>query len=455
MSHFLKLILKYSASGIAKVIHWLRMMPMGLLIIGSSIIPLLIFDWSQSDAALPDGALDDVVINPITVPYLPIPFVEELDLPPPKFVKTVTVGTGDTLIAILTKEGVSAKESHRALGVLSKHYDPRRLQPGQALTLHLISKNLSQTEKLLASLTLRPSAFTEVNLERSGDAQFRAEKRKIVVRRTLKQTGGTIQNNLYVDATNAGVPAPIIMEFIRIYSWDVDFQRGIQPGDSFELLFEKLYTNDGKLIRYGNILFGNLILRKVSHPLHRYRTTKGLIDYFDEKGRSARKALMRTPINGARLSSGFGKRRHPILGYNKMHRGLDFAAPRGTPVYAAGDGRVVQRGRNGGYGHYIRIRHNSEFETAYAHLSRYHSRARRGKRVRQGQIIGYVGTSGRSTGPHLHYEILRNKRQVNPLKVKMPSGIKLSGKELVNFTKIRDKLMKQHFYLSRAEPVAR
>ena len=174
------------------------------------------------------------------------------------------------------------------------------------------------------------------------------------------------------------------MDFIRIYSWDVDFQRGIRPGDEFEILFEKLFTEDGEFARYGNILYGNLILSQDQHPLYRYKTGKGLIDYFNDKGQSARKALMRTPINGARLSSGFGKRRHPILGYTKMHRGLDFAAPRGTPIYAAGDGVIVRRGRNGGYGHYIRIRHNSDFETAYAHMSRYHSRAKQGQRVRQG-----------------------------------------------------------------------
>ncbi len=169
------------------------------------------------------------------------------------------------------------------------------------------------------------------------------------------------------------------------------------------------------------------------HPIYLHAPRDGDSDYFDDRGQSARKALMRTPIDGARLSSGFGRRRHPILGYTKLHRGVDFAAPRGTPIYAAGNGVVVRSGRNGAYGKYVRIRHNSRYSTAYAHMRAIDRGARRGKRVKQGQIIGTVGTTGRSTGPHLHYEILAGGRRTNPMKVKMPPGRKLKGEALEDF----------------------
>ena len=453
MSQFMQNIIKWLAKGLSVATRVMQKAPMGLVIVGSAILPLLVLDWSPSDAALRDPDLE-TMIRSTTVPHLPLPPVNAIDFPPPNFTKTIKAGKGDTLSALLTRAGVSPPEAHQAIKALSKHYNPKRLQLGQALTLYLVPQTSEPEDNRLTALTLRPSTFTEVSLKRDSADRFEAEKRKIAVDRRLVRTGGTIRSSLYIAARNAGVPAPVLMDFIRIYSWDVDFQRGIRPGDEFEILFEKLFTEDGEFARYGNILHGNLILSQDQYPLYRYKTGKGLIDYFNDKGQSARKALMRTPINGARLSSGFGKRRHPILGYTKMHRGLDFAAPRGTPIYAAGDGVIVRRGRNGSYGHYIRIRHNSDFETAYAHLSRYHSRAKQGQRVRQGQIIGYVGTTGRSTGPHLHYEILRHNRQVNPLRVKMPSGTKLRGKELARFTAVRAKMTNIYATASKATSVA-
>ena len=185
------------------------------------------------------------------------------------------------------------------------------------------------------------------------------------------------------------------------------------------------------------MLFAALTLSGQRRELTRFTPSSGKTDYFDQKGRSVRKTLMRTPIDGARLSSGFGMRRHPILGYSRMHRGVDFAAPKGTPIYAAGDGVVERAGRNGGYGKYIRLRHNGSYKTAYAHLSGYAKGVKRGRRVRQGQIIGYVGSTGQSTGPHLHYEVMVNGKQVNPRKIKLPSGEKLKGADLEAFLAIR------------------
>ncbi|MCK5546590.1 MAG: peptidoglycan DD-metalloendopeptidase family protein, partial [Rhodospirillaceae bacterium] len=220
---------------------------------------------------------------------------------------------------------------------------------------------------------------------------------------------------------------------IRIFSWDVDFQRDIWKGDGFEVMYHRFYDDDGNAIYDGTIKYAALSLQGKKIAIYLHTLKDGSTDYFNENGQSARKALMRTPINGARLSSSFGKRKHPILGYTKMHKGSDFAAPRGTPIYAAGNGTIDKSGRNGAYGNYIRIRHNSQYSTAYAHMKSIKRGMGKGKRVTQGEVIGYVGTTGRSTGPHLHYEILRGGRQVNPLRVKMPSGKKLKGDELVRF----------------------
>ncbi len=408
-------------------------LPWPLLIVIGLVSPLTFSDWMPGDAKIP-STMTLSSIQATTVPYLPITPVDERDLPPPRFTKTVEVGKGDTLIVLLTRQGLENKEAHLAIKALSKHYNPRRLRPGQELELVFDPQSTKPEDDRLSEMIIRPDIYHEINLVRLDEEVFEVNKRKTAVETRLLRATGKIESSLYVAATEAGVPVPVLMELIRIFSWDVDFQRGIRSGDRFEIVYENLYTEDKEFARHGEVLYGSLTLSGDERALYRHKTSKNLIDYFDEKGQAARKALMRTPINGARLSSGFGRRKHPILGYTKVHRGVDFAAPRGTPIYAGGSGTVVARGRNGGYGNYIRIRHNNDFQTAYAHMSRLHPRVHRGTRVRQGQIIGYVGSTGRSTGPHLHYEIIKNGRQVNPLRIKMPSGEKLTGQELVYFT---------------------
>ncbi|MBT7941992.1 MAG: peptidoglycan DD-metalloendopeptidase family protein, partial [Alphaproteobacteria bacterium] len=272
---------------------------------------------------------------------------------------------------------------------------------------------------------------------KNANNRFTASKVEKTLNRVLVRTEGTIRSSLYLSGRKAGIPDRVLVELIRAYSWDVDFQRDIRAGDGFQVMFEKIYDDHGNHVHSGDIRYAALTLSGKRHAIYRHVTKDGTDDYFDEKGRSARKALMRTPIDGARLSSGFGKRRHPILGYKKMHRGIDFAAARGTPIYAAGNGFVVKSGRNGAYGNYVKIRHNNRYFTAYAHMRRIHKSARQGKRVKQGQIIGYVGTTGRSTGPHLHYEILVGGKRTNPMRVKMPSGRKLKGKQLKTFLAAR------------------
>ena len=255
------------------------------------------------------------------------------------------------------------------------------------------------------------------------------------------RAAGTIDNSLFLDGERAGVPAQIIVEMIRMYSYSVDFQREIRTGDSFELVYERFVDENGDVAKTGQVLAASLTLS--GKPLtyyHFHPKGEPRADYFNAKGQSVRKTLMRTPIDGARLSSGFGKRKHPILGYTRMHKGTDFAAPHGTPIKAAGDGVINYIGTKGSYGRYIRIRHNGEYSTAYAHMRGYRRGLKKNSRVTQGQIIGYVGTSGRSTGPHLHYEVLKNGQQVNPLSIKLPTGIKLAGANLKSFLAYREEM---------------
>lgn len=347
---------------------------------------------------------------------------------------------GDTLTGMLVKVGVDRRDAVAAIDAMRDVFDPRRIRPGHEVSVMFerVADNKDPGDFLGFSMT--PDFDKEVKVARTEDGGFTATEMERDLTRAPVRASGVMDNGLFVDGQKAGVPVPVLVELIRAFSWDVDFQRDIWPGDSFEVMWQRAYDKAGETVHNGVILYAKLTLSGTPHTIYRFETAKGEFDYFDEKGQSARKALMRTPIDGARLSSRFGKRKHPILGYTKMHKGVDFAAPIGTPIYAAGDGRIEMAGRNGGYGNYVRIRHNADYSTAYGHMSRFAKRTRVGNRVRQGQIIGYVGNTGRSTGPHLHYEILHDHRQVNPLKVKMPSGEKLTGKALARFEATRTKL---------------
>ena len=242
---------------------------------------------------------------------------------------------------------------------------------------------------------------------------------------------GTINSSLYKSAVKLGMPENSLFEMVRLLGFSVDFQREIRKGDSFEVMFTKqVDLIENRVIDTKPINFVSIILSGHELNFFEYKDKYGFSGYYDENGKSSKRTIMKTPINGARLSSKYGSRRHPVLGYTKMHRGVDFAAPRGTPVFAAGDGIVEKAGWNGSYGRYIRIRHTGTYKTAYAHLSGINKKVKTGKRVSQGKIIGYVGSSGRSTGAHLHYEVLLNNQQINPMRVKLPSGKNIPKKDL-------------------------
>ncbi len=261
---------------------------------------------------------------------------------------------------------------------------------------------------------------------------------------------GKINSSLYESALKYGMPDNALHEMIKLLGFTIDFQREIRKGDKFEVLFTKeIDVLKNRILKTNPLSFVSITLSRKTLSFFKYNDEFGSPQYYDEKGYSSKRTIMMTPINGARLSSKYGNRKHPILGYTKMHKGLDFAAPIGTPVFAAGDGIIEVAGWNGSYGRYVKIRHKGIYKTAYAHLSKIHKKARVGNRILQGNTIGYVGSSGRSTGPHLHYEVLIHNKQVNPMKIKLPSGKNLPKKKLIDYKKHVKEILKQKYTLEK------
>jgi len=345
--------------------------------------------------------------------------------------KEVSVGSGQTIAGVLQGAGIDGSDAYYAVKALGKHFDPRRVRSGQELDVHF--KELSDGTVGFDRLEMKISPVKEVVVSKNGHEDFSAQLEEQELERKVYGRVAEIETSLYGSAARADIPSSIIAEMIRIYSWNVDFQRDVRRGDKVEVLYEAFENEDGDYAKYGKILYANIKKDGREKPIYRFEMDNGRVDYFGPKGTSIRNTLMRTPVNGARLSSGFGMRRHPVLGYNKMHKGVDFAAPTGTPIYAAGDGIVEEARRKGAYGNYVRIRHNSKLKTAYAHISKFKKGIRPGKQVQQGDVIAYVGSTGRSTGPHLHYEVLVNGVQVNPRSVDLPTGETLTGQQLNRF----------------------
>lgn len=337
------------------------------------------------------------------------------------------VDQGDTMTTLLKKAGLEMDDILKISKELNKYGNMRNLKIGQAF--YVTVDNLSEKSNKLLALRTSFHPQQEIEIIRNDNNIFETKEVSVELEKRLVRTSGVIKNNLLSSTTELGIPSQIMMEAVKALSYDVDFQRDLQIGDRFDVLYDRFYTPDGKLARHGNPLYISLILGDKAISLYRYTTQNGIVDYFDKEGRSIKRQLLRTPINAARISSKFGMRKHPVLGYSKMHRGVDFAAPIGTPILSAGDGVVAEIGRKGSYGNYIRVKHNSEYSTAYGHAKSFVKGLKKGQHVKQGQIIAYVGKTGRCTGPHLHFEVLIKNKQVNPLKVKMSPGIKLAGKE--------------------------
>lgn len=344
----------------------------------------------------------------------------------------VAASSGDTLLDLLIKAGVDRVEAQKAIEALSDVYNPHQLKVGQQVTVQFKRPADRIGSGPFESLSIEADPSRQVSAHRTADGYSTAEVKREVVRQ-LAHFNGTIRSSLFESAQSQGVPASVLSEMIRAFSYDVDFQRGIQPGDKFEVMFERLVDKTGRVVKEGEIVFASLTLSGVNMPIYRYVDTAGNADYYNPKGESVRKALLMTPVDGAKITSGFGMRMHPILGYTKMHKGVDFAVRVGTPVMAAGNGTIDYAGPFGAYGNYVRIKHDASHATAYAHLSRIAAGIKVGKHVGQGQTIAFSGATGRATGPHLHYEVLVGGAQVNPMSVKFQSGNKLAGSELQRF----------------------
>lgn len=374
---------------------------------------------------------------------------------PQKIETTVALKSGETLMELLMNEGAGRVDAYHAVAALRSYYNPRKLRAGQEIKLAFLdgietaddaTENDAEetaSSRLLTAISLDPDIERTVRVMRDGDGSYTGNEIKKTFTESYVRAKGTISSSLFLDADRAGVPPRIIVEMIRMFSYSVDFQREIRVGDKFDVYFDRKFDENGVPVMEGNIAYASLTVGGKEHQLWRFKTKDGVWDYFDGKGRSMKKFLMRTPIDGARISSGFGLRRHPVLGYSKMHKGTDFAAPRGTPIYAAGNGVIEIAGWVRGFGKYVRIKHANSYQTAYAHMNGFAKGIKRGVRVHQGQVIGYVGTTGRSTGPHLHYEVHIRGKAVNPLGLKLPTGTQLAGAELKRYQAKRSQVVTQ------------
>jgi len=346
------------------------------------------------------------------------------------------ISSGETFDKILNNYSIPIEEILKIKKNLNSDYNLDNLKTNLDIKFTIDQSNnkkitsflfpISRTEKIQLTINLDTELFEKKTIITNLNKKIIFKEEKIT-------------QSLYKTAVDLNVQANIIIEFARIYGFQVDFQRDIRKNDNFQIMYEIFEDDNGKVFETGNIIYANLKLSGINNSLY-YFDKKGSEGHYDENGKSVEKALMKTPINGARLSSAFGMRKHPIDGYNKMHRGTDFAAPMGTPIMASGSGVITRAKWCGGGGNCIKIKHNSTYETIYAHMKNFARGIKEGLRVKQGQIIGYVGSTGKSTGPHLHYEVVKNGKKINSQKLKLPSGKILKNNERKIFEVVKIKL---------------
>ena len=364
-------------------------------------------------------------------------FIDELE---PRFKKiSHRIQVGETFDNILEQYSVKQSDIFAIKNTLSKKVNLNKLNTDQKIHL-----TIDQTDNTIIKFLFQISNKERIIL--TQDFQKKSFNQKVVLTKLKKEIiykENIILQSLYKSAINKKIPINVITEFARVYGFQVDFQRDIKKQDKFQIMYEIFTDEKKRLIETGNILYANLIMGGENNSLY-YFEKKGAEGHYDKNGKSVKKALMKTPINGARLSSPYGMRKHPIDGFNKMHRGTDFAAPMGTPIMASGSGIIKKAGWCGGGGNCIVIKHNSTYQTIYAHMSKFAKGMRSGVRVKQGQTIGYVGSTGKSTGPHLHYEVLINGKRVNSQTLKLPSGkiLKANERKLFETKKIKLDVLK-------------
>jgi len=366
-----------------------------------------------------------------------IPDNEELKEQSLKDLKNFIVAEGDTFQNILEQTGVSNQESYKISLALSKIFNLKKIRIGYTLSfvydtsaaqksLKTIIMEISETQKIVINKQVRGTYQAEI---------ITADLIKKITKDSIKITGSFAQAAKKIHISNAA-----LSKIMKAFSYDIDFQRDIKQGDKLEVILHKLYTKEGKFVGYGDVIYACLDLKYKKVEIYRVLSKSNEVTYYGPSGYSVKKEFLRTPISAARVSSGFGMRKHPVHGYTRMHKGIDFAAPEGTPVLAAADGRIVIVGRKGGYGKYIKIEHGSEYATAYAHLKNFARGIQAKQFVKQGQVIGYVGMTGVSTGPHLHFEVHKNGKQINPSKMAATSKLKLSKDETKSFENLKKKV---------------
>lgn len=346
-----------------------------------------------------------------------------------------TVKKGQTFSEILDNF-IFKFDKFEIINLVNNKFDLKSLKVNQKISFFSDEDQIIQ--KIIIDLDFKTKLI--VNLSKN----LEVTKKELNTQTDIESKEYIITNSLYADGVKSNVPNEVLVKLIQLFSFDLDFQRDIKKNTVVSISYEKTYVENASEFSIGDIDYAKIEIGKNNLEYFKFLTDEGFIDYFNREGKNVKKSILKTPLDGARLSSNFGMRKHPISGFNKMHKGIDFAAPIGTPIYAGGNGIVEYVGTNGGYGKYIRIRHNNEYKTAYAHLNSYKKGISKGVRVNQGEVIGYVGNTGRSTGPHLHYEIIYQNKQINPLTLKLPSGKILKGEELKRFEKNYKMILANH-----------
>jgi len=407
-----------------------------ILLVFLIIFTTIIATFSAYQKKLKDNKFNELINNT----YLKKTLREIVNNLEPKY-KTYNhkIKSGETFDKILKGYSIDKEQVKAIKENLSKKTDINKLNTKQRIQI-----TVDQTNNKIKEFIFQISNTEKIILTKTNEiSKFNEEVLVLKLNKKIIYNENVILQSLYKAAIDQNIPPNTIIEFARIYGFQVDFQRDIRKGDKFQIMYEVFIDNKNKIIQTGEILFANLKLSGQDNSLY-YFDKKNVQGHYNKNGKSVQKALMKTPINGARLSSSFGMRKHPIDGFNKMHRGTDFAAPMGTPIMASGNGIVKKAGWCGGGGNCVKIKHNSTYETVYAHMSKFARGIKKGVKVKQGQTIGYVGSTGKSTGPHLHYEVIVNGKRVNSQKLKLPSGKILKGKnrEIFETNKIKLDVLK-------------
>jgi murein DD-endopeptidase MepM/ murein hydrolase activator NlpD len=414
------------------IVRSVQDLPLAPAPIVTAIVKPVVAESTVLPTYMMSGTLPPIVLAPVVTPWIAetATALEQIAAKPENIVRTAEITRSNALQNLLSVEAdlenAEVTAITKALAAVYKGKYPRGLE----VSLRFTRRGDTET---FEGLVFQPEPTLEVKVARLADGSFKAEKIVTPLERQRNAVAGTIRTTLIEAGLERGVPRSVMAAMVRAFSHEVDFQRDVRPGDKFRVLYDQPYSKSGQPIGNATIIYAAIEAGSEKHAVFRVIYNDGTSEYFNDQGESVRRGLMRTPIDGAHVTSSFGMRRHPIMGYSKFHQGVDFAAPQGTPVLAAGDGVVQDVGYRSGYGNFILVRHRTGLETAYAHMSRFARGISKGDTVNQGDIIAYVGSTGRSTGPHLHFEVRVDGQAINPMKVNMQAGSKLSGKGMAQF----------------------